>query len=49
MWRVLKISGWVVLGLVALAIAREGWTQIALAVTGVIFAAGVYGALFGDL
>jgi hypothetical protein len=49
MWRVLKIVGWSIVGLVVLAIAREGWQQVILAVTGVLFAVFCWGALFGDL
>lgn len=37
MWRVLRIAGLVLLGLVILAIAREGWQQGLLALLGIGF------------
>jgi high-affinity Fe2+/Pb2+ permease len=49
LWRVLKIAGWTLLGLVFLAVAREGWEQLLLAGLGVLGFAFLLGALgFGD-
>lgn len=45
MLRVLKIAGWIFLGLVVLAIAREGWEQLVLTGLAVLAAVFIVGAL----
>ncbi len=48
MWRVLKFIGWILVGLVFLAVAREGWQQLVLAVLAVPAVLFIWGALGGS-
>ena len=43
--RILKIIGLILLGLVVLAVAREGWTQLLLGGLAVLAAVFIVGAL----
>ncbi len=45
MCRVLKIAGWIFIGLFALALFREGWTQTLIGILGLLFGAFVWGAI----